>query len=181
MVALIEQIERDIGLIEVLVFNVGANVPSSILGETARKYYKIWEMACFAGFLNAREEARCMMFAGVAPSCSPTLPPACAAPLILQPLPAPSTRSRVIPGPLNSICGLHGALVNEGRLPGRSRVVGRQLDSPSDPVLAVQVALGSAESGTLGPSWDRKNPAACWPERPDKSVPAGPTWLRWWR
>jgi hypothetical protein len=39
-----------IGPIEVLVFNIGANVPSSILEETARKYFKIWEMACFSGF-----------------------------------------------------------------------------------------------------------------------------------
>lgn len=64
VVALIEQIERDIGAIEVLAFNVGANVPASILDETARKYYKIWEMACFAGFLNAREVARRMVVRG---------------------------------------------------------------------------------------------------------------------
>lgn len=57
VVALIEQIENDIGPIEVLVFNIGANVPCSILDETARKYFKIWEMACFSGFLNAREVA----------------------------------------------------------------------------------------------------------------------------
>lgn len=64
VVALIEQIERDIGAIEVLVFNVGANVPSSILDETARKYFKIWEMACFGGFLNAREVAKRMVARG---------------------------------------------------------------------------------------------------------------------
>ncbi|MFJ3487686.1 SDR family oxidoreductase [Pseudomonas sp. NPDC090202] len=57
VVALIEQIERDIGPIEAFVFNIGANVPCSILEETARKYFKIWEMACFSGFLNAREVA----------------------------------------------------------------------------------------------------------------------------
>jgi len=38
----------------VMVFNIGANVPCSILEETARKYFKIWEMACFSGFLTAR-------------------------------------------------------------------------------------------------------------------------------
>ena len=64
VVALIEHIERDIGAIEVLVFNVGANVPSSILDETARKYFKIWEMACLAGFLNAREAAKRMVKRG---------------------------------------------------------------------------------------------------------------------
>lgn len=57
VVALIEHIENDIGPIEALVFNIGANVPCSILEETARKYFKIWEMACFSGFLNAREVA----------------------------------------------------------------------------------------------------------------------------
>ena len=54
---LVETIESEIGPIEVLVFNIGANVPSSILEETARKYYKIWEMGCFSGFLCGREVA----------------------------------------------------------------------------------------------------------------------------
>lgn len=64
VVALVEQIERDIGAIDVLVFNIGANVPCSILEETARKYFKIWEMACFGGFLNGREVARRMVVRG---------------------------------------------------------------------------------------------------------------------
>src|SRR6476661_4779483 len=58
--ALFDEIESRIGPVEVLVFNIGANAPSSILEETARKYFKIWEMACFAGFLTARKAARCM-------------------------------------------------------------------------------------------------------------------------
>lgn len=61
VVALIERIEKEIGPIEVFVFNIGANVRSSILEETARKYMKIWEMACFAGFLTGREVARRMV------------------------------------------------------------------------------------------------------------------------
>ena len=61
VVALVEQIESTIGPIEVLVFNIGANVPSSILEETARKYFKIWEMACLGGFLNGREVAKRMV------------------------------------------------------------------------------------------------------------------------
>ncbi|AGW93015.1 MULTISPECIES: SDR family oxidoreductase [Cupriavidus] len=61
VVALIDKIESEIGPIDVLVFNIGANVPASILEETARKYFKIWEMACFSGFLNAREVARRMV------------------------------------------------------------------------------------------------------------------------
>jgi len=61
VVALVEQIESTLGPIEVMVFNIGANVPCSILDETARKYFKIWEMACFSGFLNGREVARRMV------------------------------------------------------------------------------------------------------------------------
>ena len=57
MTALVDKIETGVGPIDVAVFNVGANVPSSILDETARKYFKIWEMACFGGFLMGREVA----------------------------------------------------------------------------------------------------------------------------
>ena len=61
VIELIDQIETTIGPIEVLVFNIGANVPCSILEETARKYFKIWEMACFSAFLNGREVAKRMV------------------------------------------------------------------------------------------------------------------------
>ena len=60
VIALFEKIEREIGPVEVLVFNIGANVPSPVVEETARKYFKIWEMACFSGFLNGREAAKRM-------------------------------------------------------------------------------------------------------------------------
>ncbi|MEG1628514.1 SDR family oxidoreductase [Pseudomonas sp.] len=59
--ALVEQIESTLGPIEAFVFNIGANVPCSILDETARKYFKIWEMACFAGFLTGQAVARRMV------------------------------------------------------------------------------------------------------------------------
>jgi short-subunit dehydrogenase len=64
VVELVEKIEREVGPIEVLVFNIGANVPCSILDETARKYFKIWEMACFGGFLYGREAAKRMVARG---------------------------------------------------------------------------------------------------------------------
>jgi short-subunit dehydrogenase len=64
VIALVENIEANVGPIEVMVFNIGANVPSSILEETARKYFKIWEMACFSGFLVGREVARRMVTRG---------------------------------------------------------------------------------------------------------------------
>jgi NAD(P)-dependent dehydrogenase (short-subunit alcohol dehydrogenase family) len=44
VVALIEHIEATIAPIDVMVFNIGANSPMSILTETARRYTKMWEM-----------------------------------------------------------------------------------------------------------------------------------------
>ena len=59
-IAQVQKIETQIGEIDVMVFNVGANVPMGILETDSRKFFKIWEMACFAGFLNGREAARYM-------------------------------------------------------------------------------------------------------------------------
>lgn len=61
MIALVEGIERDIGPIEVAVFNIGANVRFGITDTTAQVYRKVWEMATFAGFLMGREVARHMV------------------------------------------------------------------------------------------------------------------------
>src|ERR1041384_5058289 len=58
--ALFRQIETEIGEIEVFVFNIGGNVRFDIRDTTARVYRKVWEMTAFAGFLTAREAARCM-------------------------------------------------------------------------------------------------------------------------
>lgn len=60
MIALVETIERDIGPIDVAVFNIGANVRFSITDTTDRVFRKVWEMACFAGFLMGREVAKRM-------------------------------------------------------------------------------------------------------------------------
>ena len=61
VVALVDTIERDIGPIEVMVFNIGANVRFAIEATTARVFTKVWEMACFAGFLAGREAAKVMV------------------------------------------------------------------------------------------------------------------------
>lgn len=61
MIALFDRVEREIGPIEVLVFNIGANSPMSILDETVRRYRKIWELCALAGFITAREAARRMV------------------------------------------------------------------------------------------------------------------------
>jgi NAD(P)-dependent dehydrogenase (short-subunit alcohol dehydrogenase family) len=60
MIALFDTIEADIGPIEVVAFNIGANVRFDITQTTARVYQKVWEMATFAGFLAGREAARVM-------------------------------------------------------------------------------------------------------------------------
>lgn len=60
MTDLVAHIERDIAPLEVAIFNIGANVRFPIAETTSRVYYKVWEMACFAGFLMGREAARVM-------------------------------------------------------------------------------------------------------------------------
>ena len=41
--------------LEVCIFNVGANVNFPILETTDRVFRKVWEMACWAGFVTGRE------------------------------------------------------------------------------------------------------------------------------
>jgi NAD(P)-dependent dehydrogenase (short-subunit alcohol dehydrogenase family) len=50
--------------LEVCVFNVGANVNFPITETTERVFRKVWEMACYAGFLAGREAARLMLARG---------------------------------------------------------------------------------------------------------------------
>jgi len=59
--ALVAQIERDIAPIEVVVFNIGANVRFNVVDTTERVYRKVWEMGALAGFLVGREAARAML------------------------------------------------------------------------------------------------------------------------
>lgn len=74
VIALVDKIEKNIAPIEVLVFNIGANSPNSILTETARRYTKMWEMACLAGFLTGREVAKRMVARDVAQVSSTGVP-----------------------------------------------------------------------------------------------------------
>lgn len=60
MVEFIEMIERDIGPIEVAVYNIGGNVRFGITETTSRVYFKVWQMSCFGGFLLGREAAKVM-------------------------------------------------------------------------------------------------------------------------
>jgi len=61
MVALFETLERDVGPLEVVIFNIGANVRFGIRETTTRVFTKVWEMACFAGFIAGREAAKAMV------------------------------------------------------------------------------------------------------------------------
>jgi len=47
--------------LEVCVFNVGANVNFPLLDTTDRVFRKVWEMACYSGFIAGREAARLML------------------------------------------------------------------------------------------------------------------------
>ena len=58
--AFLAEAERSAPL-EVCIFNVGANVNFPILETTERVFRKVWEMACYAGFLTGREAARLML------------------------------------------------------------------------------------------------------------------------
>ena len=49
------------GPLDACIFNVGANVNFPIRETTERVFRKVWEMACYAGFLAGREAANVMV------------------------------------------------------------------------------------------------------------------------
>lgn len=55
------RVERNVGPLDYVQFNVGANVNFPIRETTSRVFRKVWEMACFAGFLTGREAAKYMV------------------------------------------------------------------------------------------------------------------------
>ena len=60
VIAFLDEADRAAPL-EVCVFNPGANVNFPILDTTERVFRKVWEMACYGGFLTGREAARRML------------------------------------------------------------------------------------------------------------------------
>ena len=60
LTAFLQEAEREAPL-EVCVFNVGANVSFPILETTERVFRKVWEMACYSGFIAGREATRLML------------------------------------------------------------------------------------------------------------------------
>lgn len=51
----------NIAPLDVCIFNPGANVNFPVLETTERVFRKVWEMACYGGFLTGREAARLML------------------------------------------------------------------------------------------------------------------------
>jgi NAD(P)-dependent dehydrogenase (short-subunit alcohol dehydrogenase family) len=51
----------DAAPLEAVIFNIGANVNFPLLDTTERVFRKVWELACYAGFLSGREAARVML------------------------------------------------------------------------------------------------------------------------
>jgi NAD(P)-dependent dehydrogenase (short-subunit alcohol dehydrogenase family) len=47
--------------LDVCIFNIGANVNFPLLETTERVFRKVWELACYSGFLAGREAARLML------------------------------------------------------------------------------------------------------------------------
>jgi len=58
---LFARVEKEIGPIEVCLFNAGSNVNKPLIETTEKLFFKAWELACYAGFLVGREAARYMV------------------------------------------------------------------------------------------------------------------------
>jgi NAD(P)-dependent dehydrogenase (short-subunit alcohol dehydrogenase family) len=58
---LFAEVEKNVGPIEVCLFNAGSNVNKPLLDTTEKLFFKAWELACFGGFLVGREAARYML------------------------------------------------------------------------------------------------------------------------
>jgi len=61
VIALFDWAEAELGPVEVVVFNIGGNVRAPFREIEAKKFFKVWEMACLAGLLTLREAARRMV------------------------------------------------------------------------------------------------------------------------
>lgn len=61
---LFANVEKNIGPIEVCLFNAGSNVSKPLLETTDKLFLKAWELACYAGFLVGREAAIHMLKRG---------------------------------------------------------------------------------------------------------------------
>ncbi|MGY3591336.1 NAD(P)-dependent dehydrogenase (short-subunit alcohol dehydrogenase family) [Bradyrhizobium sp. USDA 4341] len=58
---LFAKVEKEVGPIEVCLFNAGSNVNKPLLETTEKLFTRAWELACYAGFLVGREAAGYMV------------------------------------------------------------------------------------------------------------------------
>jgi NAD(P)-dependent dehydrogenase (short-subunit alcohol dehydrogenase family) len=58
---LFAKVERDVGPIEVCLYNAGSNVNTPLLETSESLFRKSWELSCYGGFLTGREAARHML------------------------------------------------------------------------------------------------------------------------
>jgi NAD(P)-dependent dehydrogenase (short-subunit alcohol dehydrogenase family) len=68
VITLFDTIEREVGPLEIVSFNVGGNVRFPIRETTTRVYTKVWEQSALAGFFAGREAAKYMV-----PRCRGTI------------------------------------------------------------------------------------------------------------
>jgi NAD(P)-dependent dehydrogenase (short-subunit alcohol dehydrogenase family) len=59
--ALFARVEAELGPVEICLFNAGANTKATLIETSARLFFKVWELACYGGFLTGREAARHMV------------------------------------------------------------------------------------------------------------------------
>ena len=58
---LFAQVEAELGSVEACLFNADANVRSPLVETSAKLFFRVWELACYGGFLTGREAARYMV------------------------------------------------------------------------------------------------------------------------
>lgn len=58
------KVAATLGELSVVIFNVGGNVNFPIIDTTERVFTKVWQMACYGGFLTGRAAARVMLKQG---------------------------------------------------------------------------------------------------------------------
>ncbi|WP_170754378.1 SDR family NAD(P)-dependent oxidoreductase [Ruegeria lacuscaerulensis] len=61
VVGFFDKVEAEMGPIEVALYNAGSNSPFPFLETKSTMFRKIWELACFGGFLTMREAASRMV------------------------------------------------------------------------------------------------------------------------
>ena len=61
MQALFANVEAELGPVAVCLFNAGANTRAPLTETSAALFTKVWQLACYGGFLTGREAARCML------------------------------------------------------------------------------------------------------------------------